>query len=155
MLAYNYSFETKEYTGVCDIYESPLEPGVWLYPANSTDVVPPDFNAATQVCEYNEELKVWNVRARTETPLPPLPTQEELDAALSLDMRNARNAALATTDWMMMRQQDQERAGGVPTLSSDKVAVLLTYRQALRDLPALAGFPHVTLPILTWGDAPL
>ena len=32
--------------------ESPLEPGVYLYPKNTTSVEPPD-------CEYNE-IPIWN-----------------------------------------------------------------------------------------------
>ena len=32
---------------------SPLEEGVWLMPAGSTEVEPPTFNAETHTCEFN------------------------------------------------------------------------------------------------------
>lgn len=47
---------------------------------------------------------------------------------LPVDVRNQRNALLAETDYMALSDV---------TMSSE----MATYRQALRDLPAQAGFP--------------
>ena len=65
------------------------------------------------------------------------PTADETNAALAADVRADRNARLAASDWMA--SQDV-------TMSDD----WRTYRQALRDLPAQAGFPTS----VTWPTAP-
>ena len=41
-IAYSFNPETRVYTGTIPIQESPLEPGVWLLPANVTTTPPPD-----------------------------------------------------------------------------------------------------------------
>lgn len=41
MLVYNYHHVTRAYLGESEADESPLEPGVWLIPADATDVSPP------------------------------------------------------------------------------------------------------------------
>lgn len=48
---YTYHEQTREFVRVDLAQESPLEPGVWLMPANSTAVEPPTFSAA-QVCRW-------------------------------------------------------------------------------------------------------
>ena len=53
---------------------------------------------------------------------------------LPVDIRNQRDRLLAETDWMALSDV---------TMSSE----MTTYRQALRDIPAQAGFPaSVTWP---------
>lgn len=42
---YNYNPETGEYLGLETAYESPLEPGVYLLPAHSTEAEPPEAGA--------------------------------------------------------------------------------------------------------------
>jgi len=59
---------------------------------------------------------------------------KELDRRLAeFNMRDARNSALTRCDWVMTRAF--EEGNPVP-------ANYLAYRQALRDLPAQAGFPY-------------
>lgn len=59
----------------------------------------------------------------------------------------ARDAALASSDWMMQRHRDEVDMGVKTTLSSDQFSALLAYRQKLRDLPAQKGFPNVDMPV--------
>ena len=52
-------------------------------------------------------------------------------------VRAQRNARLAETDWAMMPDS--------PLIDYDK-GIMASYRTALRDVPAQAGFPHNALP---------
>lgn len=45
MLVYSYNATTGEFTGSSEADESPLEPGVFLLPANSTEIAPPSDQA--------------------------------------------------------------------------------------------------------------
>ena len=59
------------------------------------------------------------------------------DDRAAAEVRTKRDAKLAATDW---------------TASTDitMTAEMTTYRQALRDVPAQAGFPNT----ITWPEAP-
>lgn len=52
MKVYNYHSEYKHFTGESMADESPLEPGAFLYPSNSTTIAPPPH-------EYGK-VSVWN-----------------------------------------------------------------------------------------------
>lgn len=68
-------------------------------------------------------------------------TEDEIAADLaskSAKLRADRDAALARSDWMVIKAQET----GV-NLDSEWA----TYRQALRDLPDANGFPNVDLPL--------
>ncbi|MDR9240363.1 hypothetical protein FEP07_04387 [Burkholderia multivorans] len=73
---------------------------------------------------------------------PPKQTREQLAAA----MRVARDAALRATDWLVARHQDEKLLGDGTTLTADQFALLLRYRQSLRDSSELPGWPNVALP---------
>jgi len=61
----------------------------------------------------------------------------EATAVVAANVREARNRLLSGTDWT---------GASDLTMSSDYT----TYRQALRDVPAQAGFPNT----ITWPEAP-
>ena len=65
------------------------------------------------------------------------PTQAELDASAAAQVREKRDALLAACDWM---------ASSDVTMSD----AWRTYRAALRDVPAQAGFPNS----ITWPSEP-
>lgn len=91
--------------------ESPLEPGFFLLPANSTENVPPVFDNTTHVCFYDGTH--WVV---TEIPTPdPIPAMDQL--------RMQRNSLLGKTDWRML-----------PDYPGTNQAEWKTYRQDLRDI---------------------
>ena len=64
-----------------------------------------------------------------------------IDASASETVRSARNRRLAESDWTQLADQP---------FSADDQAAWAAYRQALRDLPESAGFPHD----VTWPEAP-
>jgi hypothetical protein len=70
------------------------------------------------------------------------PTDDELAASLRL----RRDAALAATDWLVLRHQDERVLGGSTTLTDAQATKLAKYRQALRALTQASGFPRVELP---------
>lgn len=65
------------------------------------------------------------------------PADTRTDAELAIDARTIRDNKLAATDW---------------TASTDvtMTAEMTTYRQALRDVPAQAGFPNT----IDWPTSP-
>lgn len=63
----NYDRDTKKFTGLSVADESPLEPGQFLLPAWSTDILPPDFNPSTHVAHFSETS--WIV---SELEVPPV-----------------------------------------------------------------------------------
>ena len=150
MIVYCYDAETMQFTGATDAFESPLEPGQFLIPANSTEIAPPDFDDATHVCEFNGAT--WEVRAIAETQLPPDPSPGEIGDALAAELLKRRALLLSESDWMLIRHQDELLAGVEPTLQPDKLKALLTYRQELRDLTRASGFPQCALPALAGPD---
>ncbi|MHA6236871.1 phage tail assembly chaperone [Pseudomonas fluorescens group sp. PF-69] len=152
MIVYGYNPVTMEFVGATDAFESPLEAGLFLIPANTTKLAPPVFDEVTQVCEFNG--LTWAVHARTETPLPPGPTPEEVRAALEADRLKERNLLLADSDWMVIRHQDELLAGTDPALTPASLKALLQYRQALRDITKADGFPECSLPELDCPPSP-
>lgn len=75
--------------------------------------------------------KTWTVSAR--------PTDEA-----AANMRERRDDLLAESDWIVTKAVEQNAADG---LGIQIPLVWLDYRQALRDIPAQAGFPfNITWP---------
>lgn len=81
--------------------------------------------------EVNDAGEAWAVVTATERRL------EEA----AYNVRNARDIALAKTDWVVTRSAD--RGEPVPLAYA-------TYRQALRDLPNQDGFPYACV----WPEEP-
>lgn len=60
--------------------------------------------------------------------------------------RLERDAALTACTWLVERHRDQQDVEASTTLTTAQYVELLTYRQALRDWPAVTGWPDVELP---------
>lgn len=134
MIAYGYEPSTGDYTGEVNAWESPLEPGVFLLPANATFVEPPPFEGG--------KYRVWNGTdwSSIDIPAPPepiIPTPDDL-AELA---RKQRNGLLNGCDWTQLPD--------VP-LTAPTRAAWVVYRQALRDVPAQETFPET----IAWPVAP-
>ena len=82
------------------------------------------------ITEYGPLPEGWS-----ETP--PQPTIEELFDRL----RSFRNARIADALWMRERHADELEIGKETSLTPDQYITLLTYIQALRDIPAQPGAP--------------
>ncbi|KVD59461.1 phage tail assembly chaperone [Burkholderia ubonensis] len=73
---------------------------------------------------------------------PPPPTRAEIAST----KRAERDTALNATDWLVARHQDEKLLGNGTTLTADQFAMLLRYRQALREVSDVSGWPNMTLP---------
>ncbi|AOJ62922.1 phage tail protein [Burkholderia ubonensis] len=73
-------------------------------------------------------------------PLPP--TRAEIASA----KRAERDSALASTDWLVARHQDEKLLGNGTTLTADQFVMVLSYRQSLRECSGMPNWPDVTLP---------
>lgn len=84
----------------------------------------------TTIEEYGPLPEGWSLT-------PPPPTTEELFARL----RNQRDASINSVLWMRERHSDELALGKEATLTPEQYTALLTYIQALRDLPDQPGAP--------------
>lgn len=117
MLIYNYN-QNQVYvsTGVAD--ESPLEPGIYLIPADATSTPVPTYSDGQQAVWNGSSWDIQIVPTPTEEP-EYIPTVEELWE----DLRTIRDQKLFETDYLALSD----------TTLTDEMS---TYRQTLRDLPA-------------------
>lgn len=134
---YGFNSESGEYTGEQVAFESPVEPGVYLLPANTTGFEPPKFK--------KNKVRVWDGQKweyadgpkKAASKIPAQPQTAEEKAAV---LRYIRNKKLAVTDWTQLKD--------VPEATSQAWA---TYRQDLRDLTAQENFPEN----VTWPEEPV
>ncbi len=102
-----------------------------------------DFVLIDRQDEKGPEIASWDYAAAPE------PTMAQLQAvvddaargALARDVRADRDQRVAVDDWLVQRHRDQVDAGTPTVLTAAQYSGLLTYRQALRDVPLQAGFP--------------
>ena len=73
----------------------------------------------------------------TEAHLNPQPTVEQLAATV----RAERDSLIKSVRWCIERHSDELVLGKETTLTPEQYTALLTYIQALRDLPAQPGAP--------------
>lgn len=59
-----------------------------------------------------------------------------------------RNKLLTETDWMFNRHLEQTMLKVTTNLTEEQFTKLIEYRQALRDITDIEGFPDTDLPIL-------
>lgn len=97
MKIYNYSQLNGVYIGSEQADESPLEPGVFLIPANATTIAPPDAPLGMQAVWEGEK---WGLQQIPEPPpAPPAPEPLTPQEQTNADMR----AYLQQTDWYVIR----------------------------------------------------
>ena len=118
--------------------ESPLQPGVYLQPANSVDTAPPSFDESTHIAKWSDETNTWTVEEIYVGPYNS--KQEEID---DLSSSQATEQIRASLDPMeLLRSERNQRLSDTDifaTISVDGPAMpesVRTYRQELRDLPS-------------------
>jgi hypothetical protein len=124
---YNYA-ENGVYIGPDVAQESPLEPGVFLMPRNSTDVKPPKAKKGFFIV-WDKELGDWKQISEFQMP------KDEVSPVLSTEEgeRNWRNNELQRADVEINKAQDGDGVGTVKAWRD--------YRKALRAYPTVTGFP--------------
>jgi len=118
-----FSFDTDGfYVGEVNRQKSPLEPGVWLLPASSTDVQPPE-------CQENEKA-MWDGSEWIIVSLPELeqPITEPPRSAQEL-INDEALSYLAMTDWYIIREVD----AGIPCPSEIRQQRALARSRIVRE----------------------
>jgi hypothetical protein len=83
----------------------------------------PDLHAMVWIRENLGTIKAAAIQDLAEhPPFPPLTLTE------------VRNSKLYATDWVLQRKQEEDLQNLPNTMSEDKFAAVLAYRQALRDI---------------------
>ncbi|ALK30470.1 tail fiber assembly protein [Burkholderia plantarii] len=119
-----------------------------------SDIVQVPEGAASvrlSVEEYNYLLQVpAGQRQALDENLKPvwLTAPPPSSAQAAAFMRASRDAVLRATDWLVARHQDEKLLGRGTTLTADQFAILLNYRQVLRECSDMPNWPDITLPTL-------
>jgi hypothetical protein len=128
-----YSFDDNGVFAGSDIaFESWDLNGIFLIPANSTEVAPKDIPKG--------KFAKWNGKDWSFENIPePTPTSEP-ELSLTWDqIRSQRNYLLSQTDWIF-----------APDVTLKNKEAWLTYRQSLRDIPSTFKSPEEVI----WPEKP-
>lgn len=79
-IAYKYDPDSRIYECVEYIQESPLEPGVWLWPPNITEDEPPSVNEDQTVSWLNG---VWQINQKSASQYPELPEVDPRESMIA------------------------------------------------------------------------
>lgn len=109
-----------------------------------------DINHPLTLQDYEDDVSPFVTLWETEKTRLETEAREQAEAAEALynsteerakRIRAERDTRLGATQWLIERHAD-EVTGDLPTtLSVEQYATLLTYRQALREIPEQDGFP--------------
>lgn len=135
---YAYHPETGVFLGTTEADESPLEPGVFLLPAFSTEQKPPRARRG-HTPHFDERAGRW-VNRRDPEPEPPQP-EPETEIDLAAQARAKRNALLAESDWTQLYDAP---------FNDEQLTEWRRYRRELRDVPQQPDFPET----INWPEKP-
>ena len=128
--------------------ESPLEPGVFLQPANSVDSpAPPTFDSSTHEAIWSDETNTWTVK---KIYTGGYNSQEEEDAEITRNQITEEKVSNIDVNEYIRGKRDSllEETDIFATISVDGPAMpesVRTYRQALRDLPSTISNASLSL----------
>jgi len=139
--AYSFHPTTGVFIGVEFAQESPLEPGVFLLPANASFVEPPRATEGKQAVWDGKAWLVEDISLPAPEPkpgpvLPEIATPEPVSEPEPLtwdSIRAQRNQLLTQSDWTQLADAP---------LTQEQKTAWSAYRQALRDVPASFSTPE-------------
>ena len=73
-------------------------------------------------------------------------TPEDVAQQQTTKIVSQRNMLLTKSDWIVTRHLEEKMTGKDHTLSEEQFIQFLKYRQELRDITKLEGFPFISLP---------
>lgn len=119
------------FVGITTADRDPLTPDTWLIPAGCVETAPPST--------AEEQFARWDGSDWVVEDMPvEEPVEEPEPVAEDIIVRGKRDALLTASDWTQVSDAPVDQAAWA------------TYRQALRDIPAQAGFPDA----VTWPEEP-
>ena len=100
MQVYHYHPTTCEFLGIGFADPSPMEPGAWLIPAHSTQIIPP-MPQAGKVRKFISGVWVLESLGQDETPVDPgyEPSVQDLAAVKLAAINSGKNSALDAGFW--------------------------------------------------------
>lgn len=125
-----------EFTGTVKGRPSPLEPGTFLYPRNSTDIEPPNF-VEGKIRKFVDGEWIQEALPIEPPPIEDVKSTEQKAA----EARVKRNILLQSSDFTQLADAP---------FTVKQVEDWKKYRKALRDLPAAKDFPNT----ITWPKEP-
>lgn len=117
---------------------------IFIMPANSTETKPPEEKDGFKIKWNGSEWIYEGIQTEKEEQREK--TQEEKAA----DVRAERDRRIDAIRWRIERYQTQAAAGLETTDTAEQYKAILLYVQALRDVPAQAGFPDA----IEWPEEP-
>jgi hypothetical protein len=138
LTVYLFDSITKEYAGIWNCQESPLEPGEYIVPTDSTTIENPTFDSKTQTCTWdNIQWVVADIP--TPTPIPPEPPTADENKATAAGL-------LQQTDWTQIPSVSD------PALSNPYLDNKLAFDQYRNEVRQYAVYP--VEGIITWPVIP-
>lgn len=148
MNAYSFHPITGGFLGVDFAQESPLEPGIFLLPAGTTFVEPPQVSEGQQAVWLGDSWEVQDILApeplgsvnpsSTQTPEATTTAPQPLTWGT---IRAERNQLLTQSDWTQLADAP---------LTQEQKNAWVVYRQALRDVPSSFFTPEEVV----WPEQP-
>lgn len=87
MIVYLYNGKDNAFNGAYTCQPSPLEPGKFIVPVQSTLVEPPAFNAENDICTWNGTAWVLTTIPVEPTPIPPTPALPTIPDVTAVQIR--------------------------------------------------------------------
>lgn len=104
-------------------------------PADKVEITASEHAALLDALSMGRVL-IINSQGRPDAVEPPPPSMD----VLAREVRRTRDRAIQAQRWLIERHNDELAAGRPTTLTPAEYLDVLTYVQALRDVPAQSGF---------------
>jgi hypothetical protein len=137
---YNYDPQTFRYTGTGTAFESPLEEGVYHYPANSTTTAVPEYAAATSQAVWNgERWNIINLSAPVDSVEAEAPVWQQYQIRVLKALNQSNEAMTYILDAVIL---------GTTELTNPQVVAYAKWRKQLKDILGIVdGDANVEIPV--------